>query len=173
MNWVDAFLIAALILCALAGWRRGMIAEILGIVGLIVAFLAGTTYGPRGVALILGLTTVRPQLAALVSFGGIFLAVLVAFHGFTQFLRKLLPFSPGATLDALGGAAFGLAVGTVLLSLALMAASALPLSERAAQEFGGSKLARPVRQASFLILDQVQRIVPKSEGFVSTLKGQE
>jgi len=172
MNWVDAFLIAALILSAVAGWRRGLITEIMVIAGIVVAFLAAATYGPRAVALILGLTTVRPQLAAIVSFGTIFLVVLVLFHGLARFLRKLLRLSPGALLDALGGAGLGLATGIVLLSLALMAATALPLSERTAREFEGSKLTGPVRQACFVILGQVQRIVPESTGFVSALKGQ-
>ena len=171
MNWVDAFLIAALILCGVAGWRRGLITQVLMIAGMVVAFFAAAAYGPRGVVLILGLTTVRPQLAAVVSFGTIFLVVLVLFHGLAGFLRRALRLSPGALLDAIGGAGLGLAAGIVLLSLALMAATALPLSERTAREFEGSKLAGPVRQACVLILDQVKRAIPESRGFVSALKG--
>lgn len=128
MTWLD-YAVAGVFVASVAwGIWRGLVREIVAILGWLVAFLAASLFaGPLSLHVPEAIPT--PELRNVAAFAGIFLCALVATSLLGMLLARLVSAVGLGALDRLLGAGFGAARGAVLvLALALLAGlTAAPL----------------------------------------------
>lgn len=116
MNWLDIVLIVVLALFILSGLIQGFIRTALALAGLIVGiFLAGRYY----VAFGNWLPIANTNIANIVAFAIIFIAVMVAAVLLAFFLRKIISLIMLGWADKLLGALFGLVLGALFCGAVL------------------------------------------------------
>lgn len=113
-SWVDWALAAVLLLSVVVGMWRGLVYEILSLVGWVVAFVVAQAYGATVAAwLPFGTPGSLTRLAA--AFALTFFAALVAWTLLAKLARLLISATPLSVLDRALGAGFGLVRGLVVL----------------------------------------------------------
>lgn len=116
MNWLDIVLIVVLALFILSGLIQGFIRTALALAGLIVGiFLAGRYY----VAFGNWLPIANTNIANIVAFAIIFIAVMVAAVLLAFFLRRIISLVMLGWADKLLGALFGLVLGALFCGAVL------------------------------------------------------
>ena len=121
MTWLDYALFGVFAASVVWGAWRGLVREVIGVLGWVIAFLAANLFaGPLGEELPGFIPT--PELRVLAAFLGIFVAVLVLATLLALLLSKLVQAVGLGGLNSLLGALFGVARGVVIvLALALIA----------------------------------------------------
>lgn len=130
MTWVDAVLLAVIVISALHAFFRGLVREALGV---------GAWIG-AGLMALIGLPHVRPliqpyveqpYLVDAIAAGGIFLAVLIILKIIISWIAGLVQASILSGLDRVLGLVFGVARGAFLIVLAYIVGTlALPAPDR-------------------------------------------
>jgi membrane protein required for colicin V production len=118
VNWLDIVLIAVLALATFLGFRRGIIAMVFPIVGLIIGVvLAGHYYGTVGGWLPID----NQQHAGWAGYAIIIVVVLIVSVILASVLRRFIRLVLLGWVDRLGGAILGLAVGSLFCAAVLAA----------------------------------------------------
>ena len=113
-GWVDWTLLAVLALSAVVGLWRGLVFELMSLVGWVVAYVAAQLYSLQVAPhLPIGLPGSALNLGA--GFAVTFVAVLIGWTLLARLVRLLLHATPLTLIDRTLGAAFGLVRGGVLL----------------------------------------------------------
>lgn len=113
-SWVDWVLLAVLALSLAVGVWRGLVFEVLSLLGWVAAYIAAQVFAPL-VATGLPVGTPGSALNQGVAFALTFVAALVVWALASRLLRALIHATPLAAIDRVLGAAFGLLRGLVLL----------------------------------------------------------
>lgn len=143
MNMLDYAMLGVLGISALAGLRRGLVAEALILAGWLVSFvLARSLAGAVGQWLPLALP--GDQARWLLGFVAVMAAGWLGFFLLRQALAGVLRVTGLSGVDRVLGLAFGLARGGLLLTLAVLLASLTELPKHPAWQ--ASALARPFEQ---------------------------
>jgi membrane protein required for colicin V production len=157
MNVIDIVLLVILAIFLVLGFRKGLLKEVVSIIGLVVAFWAAMMYTKAAAGLVPRLSLpAREAVAFLAILIGVFLVFQLA--GFL--MRKLIRASPLAILDRLGGVALGLLKGGLLLSICLLVLTLAPLPKPWADKVEGSYAARGMRQVAPMVYHATKAIGP-------------
>ena len=139
-HWVDFVIIGLIAWTTFVAFARGLIQELVTVVGVIgAALLAGRFYDDLSADLsfVMDAGATRDLVAFAAIFGGI---VVVG-----QVLSMLLKGAAGVLMlgpfDHLGGAVFGFVKGLLLVEVVLIAITTFPISESATASVRGSALA--------------------------------
>jgi len=127
MNWLDIVVIIGLALFTFLGVRRGLIKTALALAGAVVGvLLAGQYYVPfsRWLSHYIHQTNV----AQVVAFALILIAVLVIVFVLARLLRRVASLVKLGWVDRLGGAIFGLAIGAVIFGALLAIFARFPFA---------------------------------------------
>lgn len=117
MNWLDIVIVVVLLIAAFDGLRRGIIGAVLSLAGLVVGILLAVRYYvPFSERL-----SFMPSetLARIVAFVIILVGILAIARLIAWLLGKIASALMIGWLNRLGGAAFGVALGAVLISAVL------------------------------------------------------
>ncbi|WP_027966707.1 CvpA family protein [Halomonas halocynthiae] len=133
LTWLDWLCIALLTLTALSGLMRGLIREVLGLVGWLAAILAARLLSPEVAEHLAGVID-SPDARLLVAFVLVVAAVIIIFSIVIRMLRGLLGWAGLGVIDHLGGAAFGMLKGGAILVVMTLLISLTPLDELQAWE---------------------------------------
>ena len=117
MYWLDIVLLILLALSAFNGFVQGLIKAALSLVGIIIGvLLAGNLYQPLS-----GLLSFIPNedIADIVAFLLILVGVMVVANLLAQLLKTVATIVMLGWVNRLGGAIFGMLVGTIFLSAIL------------------------------------------------------
>ena len=113
-GWVDWTLLAVLALSVVVGLWRGLVFELMSLVGWVVAYVAAQLYSAQVAPhLPIGLPGSALNLGA--GFALTFVGVLIAWTLLARLVRLLVHATPLTLIDRTLGAAFGLVRGGVLL----------------------------------------------------------
>lgn len=127
LGWVDVAMLGLLLWSLLAGLWRGLIFELLSLAGYVVAWLAAQRWTPD-VALWLPWAGAPEAWRRVAAFVLVFALALLVCGLVARLLRRLVQASPLSALDRLGGGAFGLARGVLVLLLAATLVGLTPLA---------------------------------------------
>ncbi len=117
MNWVDAAMLAVVLLSALAGFLRGFARELLGLAAWVGAIVLASLYSPALLPAARG--WIHDALVAeVICFAVLFVVVLITLSVLAGLASRLVRFSPLGGIDRILGAGFGIARGAALLVLA-------------------------------------------------------
>lgn len=120
MNWLDIVILVILGLLAFRGLTQGLIKSLAGFLGLIVGvMLAGRFHQSLSESLFSFIS--NPDIANIVAFVAIILAVWLIFVIIGNLLTRLASIVFLGWVNRLGGAVFGLLMGTLLIGGALAA----------------------------------------------------
>lgn len=113
-GWVDWTLLAVLGLSVVVGLWRGLVFELMSLVGWVVAYVAAQLYSAQVAPhLPIGLPGSALNLGA--GFALVFIGVLIGWTLLARLVRLLVHATPLTLVDRSLGAAFGLVRGAVLL----------------------------------------------------------
>ena len=122
IGWVDWGMVAVLVLSLVVGALRGLVFEVLAIVGWFVAYFAAQWAAPL-LAPHLPIGTTGSLLNVGAAFASVFIAALIVWGLLSRIVRSLIRSMPLSAIDRLLGAAFGLLRGAlVLLAIAVLVA---------------------------------------------------
>lgn len=163
LSWVDLALAALLLISIGIGLWRGLVFEVMSLLGWVVAYFAASPLAPVVEAL-LPEDKFSPAVLHVVSLVIAFLFVLVVWSVAAQLVKTLIHATPLSVLDRLGGAGFGALRGLVVALLLVLVIGASPMAEsatwqasRAAPLLGGL-----LRDLAPLLPEPVSRFVSRS-----------
>ncbi len=161
IGWVDAVLLAVLALSIIAGLWRGLVFELMSLVGWVVAYIAAQAFSPQ-VGAWIPLGTPGPALHAGVAFAITFIAALVVWVLLAKLLRMAIHATPLTVADRGLGAAFGLLRGVVLLLAVstLVAFTPAVRSPAWVDSQGAAWLGSALRGLKPVLPDEVARHLP-------------
>jgi membrane protein required for colicin V production len=112
--WVDWALLLVLAISTVVGLWRGLLFEVLSLLGWVAAYIAAQAFAPS-VAPMLPVGVPGGALNHALGFALVFAAALIVWGLATRLLRGLIHATPLQLIDRLLGALFGLLRGAVLL----------------------------------------------------------
>ncbi|RQO58733.1 colicin V synthesis protein [Paucibacter sp. KBW04] len=113
MGWLDLVFLGVLALSVLVGLWRGLVFEVLSVLGWLVAYFAMPYVAPL-IQPWLPLERMGESLVHVLSLGLAFLLVLLVWGLSAKLLRALIHATPLGLVDRLGGAGFGLLRGLLI-----------------------------------------------------------
>jgi membrane protein required for colicin V production len=114
MAWVDIAFLSILGLSVLVGLLRGVVFEVLSLLGWVAAWLAAQWFAPA-VAPHIPVGTAGSALNHGAAFASIFVAALIVWALVARLLRLMIRATPLSGVDRVLGATFGLARGLIVL----------------------------------------------------------
>jgi membrane protein required for colicin V production len=131
LSWVDWAMLGLLALSVLAGLSRGLVFELMSLVGWIVAYIVAQLFSPE-VASLVPVGERGETLNLLVAFAITFIVVLVAWSLLARLLRMLIHATPLTVPDRVLGGGFGLLRGVLVLLVVATLVAFLPTVQRSA-----------------------------------------
>jgi membrane protein required for colicin V production len=126
-SWVDWALAGVLLLSVVIGLWRGLVYELLSLIGWVVAFVVAQTYGGAVAGwLPVGAPGSLVRMAVAVSVT--FFATLVAWTLLAKLVRMMISATPLTVLDRALGAGFGFARGVLILLVVALVVTLTPAS---------------------------------------------
>ena len=149
-NIVDGIVLATVVISSLLAYSRGLVREVMAIVGWVVAAIAAFVFSPQVMPLIKEIPMVGPilgdscELSIIASFAAVFAIVLLIASFFTPLLSSVINKSMLGKLDQSLGFIFGVLRGIALIAIGFFAyntvlsAESSPMIDqsRSAQVFG-------------------------------------
>jgi membrane protein required for colicin V production len=114
LGWVDWALLAVLALSVAVGLWRGLVFEVLSLLGWVVAYIAAQVFAPA-LAPMLPIGSAGGALNQAAAFAATFIAALLAWALAARLLRLVIHATPLQLVDRVLGGGFGLLRGAVLL----------------------------------------------------------
>ena len=130
LGWVDWSLVAVLALSIAVGLWRGLVFELLSLVGWVAAYVAAQVFAAT-VAPMLPIGTPGGALNQGAAFALVFVAALIVWALASRLLRLLIHATPLQLIDRVLGGGFGLLRGAVLLLAVATVVSLTPEIGRA------------------------------------------
>ncbi|HEU4457847.1 MAG TPA: CvpA family protein [Methylibium sp.] len=113
VGWVDLAFAALLLLSTVVGLWRGLLFEVMSLLGWVAAYVAAQAFAPAlAPQLPFGASGSALQLGA--AFAIVFVLALIVWSLLSSLLRRLMQASPLSGLDRLFGAVFGLLRGVLI-----------------------------------------------------------
>jgi membrane protein required for colicin V production len=149
-NIVDGIVLATVVISSLLAYARGLVREVMAIVGWIVAAIAAFVFAPQVMPLVKEIPVVGSiladscELSIIASFAAVFVIALLIMSFFTPLLSSLINKSMLGKLDQSLGFIFGVIRGIALIAIGFFAyntvlsAESFPMIDksRSAQVFG-------------------------------------
>lgn len=108
------------------GFRDGVVKRIIEIAGVIVALLLTARFATGAAPWVMDRIGVAEGPALLITWAGLFIAGLILSRLLATLLSKAVRLTILGSLDRIGGAVLGMALGTLVASVLLVAASQVP-----------------------------------------------
>jgi membrane protein required for colicin V production len=161
MGVIDWTLLAILVLSVVVGLWRGLVFEVLSLLGWVVAYVAGQWLAPWvGQHLPVGTPGSAANHAA--AFALAFIGVLIAWGLAARLVRLLISVTPLSLIDRLLGAVFGLLRGAVLLLAATTVVLMTPMARSPAwaQSHGGAWLTAALQDLRPVLPEAIAQHLP-------------
>ena len=161
LAWVDGLLLAVLVISVAVGLWRGLVFELMSLVGWVAAYVAAQAFSPQLAAWV-PIGTPGSALHQGAAFAATFVLALIAWSLLARLMRMVIHATPLTVIDRLLGAGFGLLRGAVLL-LALATVVAFTPAVRSAawqDSRGAAWLGAALHSIQPWLPDEVVRHLP-------------
>jgi membrane protein required for colicin V production len=169
MNFLDLILLIVLSWLTFKGWRIGLVRSLVGLVSLVLAYGFSLSYGGTAAARIAGENTEVGAGATLIGFLLVFVITMGICYVAGRILHTVLQATPLGAINAIGGAAFGLAQALLILGLATILIRAYPPHSTLPGYIDNSALVQPVQQSAIALMDVIQMIYPRGSELYNKL----
>ena len=124
--WINIAILVTIGIFFISGMRRGLIRQMMDVVGIIVAFVGGFYFAHYLALYLEQHLSLNYKISLAVSAIAIFVGIIVLFRFFGLVLQKFANITLLGAVDRLGGGIFGLFKGALLVSLILVLIFSLP-----------------------------------------------
>ncbi len=158
---MDAPLIAAvvvIVIFGILGFKDGVIKRILEIAGVFVSLILTARFATAAEPWVAAKTGLSEGTALLVTWAALFFAGLLLSRLLASMASKLVRLTVLGWLDRWGGAAVGMALGTLVASVILVAASSVPGGVKIQSAYDESALGRFIFYAAPSVYEQVRKL---------------
>ena len=114
LAWVDGLLLAVLLISVAVGLWRGLVFELMSLVGWVAAYVAAQAFSPQLAAWV-PIGTPGSALHQVAAVAATFVLALIGWSLLARLMRMVIHATPLTVIDRLLGAGFGLLRGAVLL----------------------------------------------------------
>jgi membrane protein required for colicin V production len=161
LAWLDIVLVAIVLISIVVGLFRGLLFELLSVIGWFFAYFAAQWLTP-GIAGHVPIGAPGSGLNHGTSFAAMFIAALLAWSLVSRFVRMLIQASPLSMTDRMLGGAFGLARGGLVLLAVATVVGLTPLVQSAAwqQSNGAAWLQSALRGLKPVLPPDISRHLP-------------
>ena len=158
---MDAPLIIALVVIVffgILGFKDGVIKRILEIGGVFVSLVLTARFATAAEPWVADKTGLSEGTALLVTWAALFFAGLLLSRLLANMVSKLVRLMVLGWLDRWGGALVGMALGTLVASVVLVAASSVPGGVKIQSAYDQSALGRSIFYAAPSVYEQVRKL---------------
>ena len=160
INWVDLIILIIILINVILGFKRGIIAEILTLIGLISAiFLAIFWYSDLSIFLMEQFKW-NETLLNVLSFVIIFIGVIIFFRLLENVLTRITALLLLSWINNIGGALFGFIRGTIIVGLLLFLVNFIPLPLEIQYQINQSVLAEFFINGLIVIYNSIEEWLP-------------
>jgi membrane protein required for colicin V production len=161
LGWVDLTMLAVLAVSVIIGLVRGLVFEMLSVVGWFAAYFAAQWFSPL-LAPYLPIGAAGSPLNSGAAFATTFVVALIAWGLLTRLLRMLIRATPLSLVDRVMGAGFGLARGMILLLAVATVVGLTPLQKTPAwqQSTASGLLASALRGIKPMLPQDIAKHLP-------------
>jgi membrane protein required for colicin V production len=131
---VDIIILLILVFFFISGMRRGLIRQVLDILGIIIAFIGAFYLAQYLAAYFQQSIELNYSISLVVAAVAIFIGILLLFHALGLLFQKMAEITLFGSVDRVGGGFFGAFKGVLLVSLLLVIALNIPLPEKTHRE---------------------------------------
>jgi len=170
MHYFDIFVLTIIGLFAILGMRRGLVEELLKIIGLFVAVLVALEYVHSVADLLANRFNTAPENLTILSFILIVVLVMICFRVAAALLKRVMRFAMLGWLDRAGGAIFGGVKALIILSLLLWALLLLPRNRYLDDLEQNTITYSYVLGVAPILYDTALHLFPGTEQFVDRFK---
>jgi membrane protein required for colicin V production len=165
VGWVDWALLAALAVSVLAGLVRGLVFEVLSLMGWVVGWFAALWFA-ADVAPFVPIGDPGSKLNHAAAFAGVFVATIIVWALGARLVRLLLHTTPLTTIDRLLGAGFGFVRGALLLLVVAAIVGLTPAAQSHdwQRSHGAAWLQATVDGLKPWLPQQTRRLLPNWQG---------
>jgi len=128
IGWIDIAMLVFLLLSVLIGLARGVVFEVLSLIGWVVAWFCAAWLTPMALPYIT-LGGAGTTLNHVIAYTCVFLVVLVVWGLGARLVRSLIRATPLSVVDRLLGAGFGVLRGAVVLLIAVLLVGLTPMAK--------------------------------------------
>ncbi len=160
MDWLSLVILVFVGLMGVAGLRKGLVRQILGLVGLIAAVMLALEYYDLAADYILDYFAVPEGIATILGFASVCLGVAALISILGWIWGRLVKYSPVSVLDSLGGALFGFAKGALFVVVLLFLIYSLPF-EGAREAIDNSSIAMEFMDLSPIVFKSLEDAFPE------------
>jgi membrane protein required for colicin V production len=167
VNALDVALVVLLGWSTYKGWKTGLLQALLGLVGLVVAYVFALAYG-QGI----GHSLFGDDSSSLTGILGIiivFFGVALGFYVGARFVKAFLHATPLGIFDAAAGGVLGLGQGVLGFGLLILLAYSYPLHTKIPEQIESSRLAEPVQTGALILVDGIKAILPSVKSVLDDL----
>ena len=165
MEIVRILVLALLAWFFIVGLKRGLLRQVLEVVGIIVAFLAAFYFAHILAVWIEGKTSADYRIALALAALAIFMGIIVGVHFISDGLHKLFGLTIMGMFDRVAGGLFGALKGVLLVSLVFSLIMILPFPEDLKDEIREDPVTGAIYPVLPLMFDTVVSNIPGGAEF--------
>ncbi len=158
MNVLILLAVVLIGIFTIMGFRVGLVRRIVEFVGLVASFLLATNLAPHWYGLLAGNTALSDKASLYITWAVLFLVGLLLARLVAWGVSKTIRISILGWVDRLGGALFGLLMGTVLASVVVSGVSQVPGGTVVRDAFCERPVSRAIYQAAPWLLETFRRL---------------
>lgn len=168
MTIFDIFVFIILGYFAFAGFRNGFVREVLGLSGLIIALFLSFRYLEPINSWLIHVTGVHDAYSLLITFGLIFLLVILAVHLIIISIEYLIKFAFLSTTNRVFGLLFGILKSSLFVSMAVILLSTVEIPGEKTRE---ASLTYPImQQFAPTVYNGIAVVYPNSRNFQESIQ---
>ncbi|MBN2357028.1 CvpA family protein [candidate division KSB1 bacterium] len=162
MNTIDIIVLVVLTYFVYKGSKAGMIEELLGITGWVIAIILALRFGGMAGEYVVGKLPLAIGISAsIIGFIIVLLLVRIAFKVFSGGFKKMVSSDAQTSLDRFLGAAIGFLKGAFFVSLFALAIQSMPLGEKMQTFREESALYPHMTKFARVVVDSVVKFIPQ------------
>jgi membrane protein required for colicin V production len=165
MNYFDFTIMVIVFIFIVMGFRKGLVAEVLGLIGILVAIVMAVRFGPEAARLIPERFQVPQIIAVFAGFAAVFGGIMALFHLLTKGMQKTMHPTALKWLDKMGGVLIGAVEGTFIASVLIFVFSLTPLAVAVEEDIDRSLLYRATGRVAPSVLQVAYEMVPVGKTF--------
>jgi membrane protein required for colicin V production len=170
MNPVDIAIAVIVLLFVYLGARRGIISEILGITGWVVAILLALKFCDHLAPRIATAVPEMGQISIVLAFIILFAGIRLVFYILIFFFKKLLSSQAQSTMDRTGGFFLGFIHGVLFVCIIILTLNFFHIGYKLQSAEQNSFLYPRLSGFSYTLIDGVSKFIPQTKGLMEKLQ---
>jgi membrane protein required for colicin V production len=170
MNPIDIAIVITVLLFVFLGTRRGIMSEILGITGWIVAILLSLKFCDQLAPRIATAVPEMGQISIVLAFIILFAGIRLIFYILIFFFKKMLSSQAQSSMDRIGGFFLGLIHGILFICIIILTLNFFHIGGKIQTIEENSYLYPRLSHFSFSIIEGISKFIPQTKGLMDKLQ---